>query len=63
MTVLHRAPAPAWKDRLPYAIALVDLDEGLRVMAHADPTLAVGRAARLRLSGSALPFFEPVEVV
>ena len=61
LTVLHRAPAPAWKDRLPYAIALVDLDEGLRVMAHADPALAVGQVARLRPSGAALPFFEPAE--
>jgi uncharacterized OB-fold protein len=31
-TVVHRAPTTAFKDEVPYAIALVDLDEGFRMM-------------------------------
>ncbi len=29
--IVHRAPAPAFADRAPYVIALVDLDEGARM--------------------------------
>jgi uncharacterized protein len=58
-TVMHRAPTPEWKSRLPYAIALVDLSEGLRVMALADPALRAGDAARLRdVPPHDLPCFE-----
>lgn len=33
-TVMRRAPAPAFAARVPYVVALVDLDEGPRVMAN-----------------------------
>ncbi|SAL14742.1 hypothetical protein AWB68_00282 [Caballeronia choica] len=33
-TINHRAPNAAMKERLPYAVALVDLDEGVRMMAN-----------------------------
>jgi uncharacterized OB-fold protein len=46
-TVLHRAPTADYKPRLPYAVALVDLAEGLRVMGHAAPDLRVGDQVRL----------------
>lgn len=31
-TVVHRAPHPAFAGRVPYVVALVDLDEGVRLM-------------------------------
>lgn len=33
-TVMHRAPMPAFGERLPYVVALIDLDEGPRMMAN-----------------------------
>jgi uncharacterized OB-fold protein len=35
-TVNRRAPEPAFEKLLPYAVALVDLDAGVRVMARGD---------------------------
>ena len=32
--VVHRAPDPAFKDELPYVIAIVELDEGVRLMSN-----------------------------
>lgn len=46
ITVVHRPPSPALQPFAPYAIALVDLDEGVRLMAHADPGLAIGARVR-----------------
>ncbi len=65
VTVLHRAPTPEYRARAPYAIALVDLDEGVRVMGHAALDLAVGDAVAARfqnIDGQALPLFEAVAV-
>lgn len=59
-STLHRAPTPEWKARLPYAIALVDLDEGVRVMALAAGALSPGATVTLRPGGlHDLPCFEP----
>ncbi len=33
-TVMHRAPMPAFVKRVPYVVALIDLDEGPRTMAN-----------------------------
>jgi uncharacterized OB-fold protein len=33
-TINYRAPNPFMKERLPYAVAVVDLDEGVRMMAN-----------------------------
>jgi uncharacterized protein len=33
-TVMHRAPMPAFVKRVPYVVALIDLDEGPRLMAN-----------------------------
>lgn len=33
-TVVHRAPTVDWRDDVPYVIALVELDEGFRLMAN-----------------------------
>lgn len=51
ITTVHRPPSPALQAFAPYAIALVDLDEGVRMMAHADPALAIG--ARVRVTFAA----------
>lgn len=32
VTVVHRAPSPAFRQDVPYSLALVDLDEGFRLM-------------------------------
>jgi uncharacterized OB-fold protein len=40
-TVIHRPPAPAFASRVPYVVALIDLDEGPRMMAN-----VVGDGAR-----------------
>src|SRR5687768_13888412 len=32
--VLHRAPDPAFRDELPYVIAIVELEEGARLMSN-----------------------------
>jgi uncharacterized OB-fold protein len=33
-TVMQRAPSPAFMDRVPYVVALIDLEEGPRMMAN-----------------------------
>ncbi len=33
-TVIHRPPAPAFAANVPYVVALIDLDEGPRMMAN-----------------------------
>ena len=33
-TVVHRAPTPAFADRVPYVVALIDLEEGPRMMTN-----------------------------
>jgi uncharacterized protein len=51
VTVVHRAPTAAFRDDVPYAIALVDLDEGVRLMANVvggDPEgVAIGDRVRV----------------
>ena len=63
-TVVHRAPTPAFRDDLPYVIALVDLDEGFRLMVNMDhdplagTPLAIGQRVRIgfrQVDGIALP--------
>lgn len=60
-TVVHRAPDDAFRAIAPYALVLVELDEGPRMMAHASPQLAIGERAVLgfrTLAGRVLPYFE-----
>lgn len=33
-TVIHRAPTPAFRDRVPYVLALIELQEGVRMMTN-----------------------------
>jgi len=33
-SIIHRAPLPSFKDHVPYVIALIELEEGPRMMAN-----------------------------
>ncbi|HEY0525752.1 MAG TPA: OB-fold domain-containing protein [Stellaceae bacterium] len=65
-TLVTRAPSPELRALAPYLVVLVDLDEGVRIMAHGDPDLAIGDRAAARVvrfggdgqgGGGALPHF------
>lgn len=54
LTMVHRGPTPAFKADCPYALALVDLDEGFRMMLN-----IVGReAGSARIGDSVRIVFE-----
>lgn len=66
-TTVHRAPLPAFKEMTPYVIAIVDMDEGFRVMANAalrdTSDLAIGARVRIGfrdVHGMALPVVEAI---
>lgn len=67
VSVHHRAPSPEMKDRAPYAVTLVELDEGARLMTNVvgcDPAeVHVGQRVRARweplADGRNLLLFEP----
>ena len=42
VSVVMRAPSDEFRPLAPYTLVLVDLDEGVRVMAHAEPGVAIG---------------------
>ena len=66
--VYHMSYHPAFKDRLPYAVAIVELDEGPRLISNVigvDDAESLKIDQRLRLviedeSGTAVPRFTPV---
>ncbi len=41
-TEVNRAPSHAFERLVPYLLVLVDLEEGLRIMAHGEPGLRIG---------------------
>jgi uncharacterized OB-fold protein len=41
-TVVARAPSDEFRALAPYTLVLVDLDEGARLMAHAEPGVVIG---------------------
>ena len=62
-TRVERAPTDEFRALAPYTIALVDLDEGVRLMAHANLTLKIGDRARVTFfahHNRSLPRFEPL---
>jgi uncharacterized protein len=65
ITVIRQNGAPPFNERLPYAVALVDLDEGVRLLANieGDPdTVKIGQAVELTFreeDGLAVPVFRP----
>lgn len=66
-SVMHRAGNRQMQDRVPYVVALVDLDEGVRMMSNvvgcAPGAVRVGMRVRVTWEalsdGRALPLFEP----
>jgi uncharacterized OB-fold protein len=61
-TTVVRAPSPAWKEIAPYPIVLVDLDEGVRMLAHAEAGLGIGDRVEIgwqHLDGRVLPRARP----
>lgn len=48
ITQVWRAPSEHFQPLVPYTLLLVDLDEGLRVMAHGTDGLAIGATVKLR---------------
>ncbi len=46
LTEVTRAPSDIYRPLMPYTLALVDLDEGFRVMGHAFRGLAIGDPVR-----------------
>jgi uncharacterized protein len=42
LTVVARAPSESFRALAPYTLALVELDEGPRLLGHATPGLAIG---------------------
>ncbi|MNL13600.1 hypothetical protein D3C87_1345100 [compost metagenome] len=66
-TTVHRAPLPVFRDMVPYVIAIVDMDEGFRVMANAvteiRAALAIGARVRVgfrEVHGMSLPVIDAV---
>jgi uncharacterized OB-fold protein len=60
VTLVARAPTEALRAHAPYAIVLVDTDEGFRMMAHGVPDLRIGDRVRCRfnsLAGQLMPFY------
>ncbi len=68
-TITHQAIHPALKDRVPWNVIMVDLDEGVRMISHlADcPTEDVRIGMRVQVvfeeveAGVTLPYFRPAE--
>jgi uncharacterized OB-fold protein len=60
-TLVARAPSPELRALAPYAILLVDMDEGFRMMAHGAQGLGIGERVRARFAefaGRRVPHFE-----
>jgi uncharacterized OB-fold protein len=62
-TLVHRAPTDAFKPLLPYRIALIDLEEGPRLMAQVKDDVPIGAAVAGRMeeiAGTIVPVFQGV---
>jgi len=60
-TLVTRAPSPELRALAPYAILLVEMEEGFRMMAHGERDLRIGdrvRARFPRFAGRVVPHFE-----
>jgi uncharacterized OB-fold protein len=69
VTVVRRAPSPAYAEDVPYVIALIDLDEGPRIMANVlgcpPEDVSIGQRVRIdfddKAEGVRVPRFQPEE--
>jgi uncharacterized protein len=63
LSSVERAPSEEFRALAPYVIVLVNLDEGLRMMAHGAPGLNIGervRAGFFEHRGRSLPRFDRI---
>jgi uncharacterized protein len=68
-TISRRPPSPDLADLVPYVVALIDLDEGIRMMSNVvgvdAATLRVGQRVQVRFERVSeeikIPVFEPTE--
>jgi uncharacterized OB-fold protein len=68
-TIVHRPPTPKFQEDVPYAVALVELDEGVRMMSNivgiGPQDVRVGMAVEVVFEGISptisLPKFRPSE--
>lgn len=67
-TTVYRAPTPAFREEAPYVIALIDMDEGFRLVANvaggAAAPIGIGSRVRIgfrQVEGVALPHAEVCE--
>lgn len=61
MSLVHRAPSADLRDLVPYLLLIVDVDEGFRLMAHGEQSLAIGdrvQAHFVEFAGRIIPRFE-----
>lgn len=61
VSLVHRAPAEHLRTHTPYMVVMVDADEGFRLMAHGEPSLAIGdrvQARYIEFGGRLIPRFE-----
>ncbi|SFI19352.1 Zn-ribbon domain-containing OB-fold protein [Albimonas pacifica] len=61
-TVVTRAPDETFRALVPYRIALADLEEGPRIMAHLSDEAEIGsplRGRMERIAGRQIPLFRP----
>lgn len=67
-TIVHRPPSPAFAPQVPYVVALIDLDEGVRMMSHVvdcpPDQVAIGQRVQVAFRDETpeitLPVFRPV---
>ena len=68
-TVIHRAPFPAFREKIPYVLALIELNEGVRMMTNivgCDPnTVEIGMPVEVTFEDVTeeitLPQFKPAK--
>ena len=62
-TMVYRAPDDHFRSVAPYALVLVELDEGVRVMGHAQRGANIGARVEVtfvEIAGRLLPYFCPI---
>lgn len=60
ISVVTRAATPEARARVPYAVVLIDMAEGFRMMGHGDNDLRIGERVTARFedfTGRIVPFF------
>ena len=60
-SMVYRAPSEQLRRYAPYMVVMIDADEGFRLMAHGDPSLAIGdrvQARFIEFGGRLIPRFE-----